>query len=262
MIEKIVSGGQSGADRAGLEAASFCGIPTGGWAPKGWVTQTFDGQKIADRSLSLFGLKEYPVAGYPPRTKANVQDSDGTVLFGHINSPGARLTSGTARRLGKPLIINPTATELSEWSIVHQIKVLNVAGNRLSELNADIYWIVFKTIVEAFGSKTSTLVSEIIAAQQEDALLSRLDKQRTLNKLMEECGEVIQAAAKFSAFPGNDHPSGQDSVQMLTDEIGDVLAAASLAIKVLGLDATQIEQRCKSKQKRFIDWFERQDHNT
>lgn len=161
MIEKIVSGGQTGADRAGLEAAAFCRIPTGGWAAKGWMTQTYDGYQIPDSSLVLFGLKEYASAGYPSRTKANVRDSDGTVWFGFQGSGGGKLTCNTARRLGKPLIVNPTATELSEWVTVHEIKILNVAGNRLSEMNPDIYQDVFKVIVKAFGGDLADLLSEL-----------------------------------------------------------------------------------------------------
>lgn len=149
MIEKIVSGGQSGADRAGLDAAAYCYYPTGGWAAKGWLIQTFSGQNVADLSLKLLSLEEYFQAGYPPRTKANVQDSDGTVWFGYQGSPGGKLTCNTARRLGKPLIINPTAQELVEWAKKERVEKLNVAGNRVSPDNPDIYLKTFRVIVDA-----------------------------------------------------------------------------------------------------------------
>lgn len=147
MIEKIISGGQMGADRAGLDAAAFCYLPTGGWAANGWMIQTFSGENVADMSLKLFGLKEHPEKGYTPRTKANVKDSDGTVWFGYENSPGGKLTCGTAKRLGKPLILSPTPHELLIWAEREKVKTLNVAGNRLSELNPDIYLSTFRTIV-------------------------------------------------------------------------------------------------------------------
>ncbi|MFG6101208.1 putative molybdenum carrier protein [Leptothoe sp. EHU-05/26/07-4] len=144
----IISGGQTGADRAGLDAAAYCCFPTGGWAAKGYLTQTYSGQNIADRSLTLFGLKEHPTPGYPARTKANVEDSDGTVWFGYEGSPGGKLTCGTARRLGKPLIINPsTAHDMLVWLKKNEISVLNVAGNRLSEFNPKIYQDTFRVMV-------------------------------------------------------------------------------------------------------------------
>lgn len=149
MIKEIVSGGQTGADRAGLDAAAYCYCPTGGWAAKGWLIQTFSGQNVADLSLQLLGLEEYFQAGYPPRTKANVQDSDGTVWFGYKSSPGGKLTCNTARRLGKPLVINPTAQELIQWAEEEGVEKLNVAGNRASALNPDIYLKTFRVIMDA-----------------------------------------------------------------------------------------------------------------
>ena len=74
---KIVSGGQTGADQAGLLAARAAGIETGGWAPEGWDTEDGPAPWLED-----FGLTECTVAGYPARTEANARDSDGTAWFG------------------------------------------------------------------------------------------------------------------------------------------------------------------------------------
>lgn len=55
MIERVISGGQTGADQAALRAARACGIPTGGWAPRGWLTE--DGPSLW---LAEWGLVEMP----------------------------------------------------------------------------------------------------------------------------------------------------------------------------------------------------------
>jgi hypothetical protein len=57
MIEKLISGGQTGADRAGLEAAKALGIATGGTAPKGWRIENPDGTSGSDPSLAEFGCE-------------------------------------------------------------------------------------------------------------------------------------------------------------------------------------------------------------
>ena len=74
MIEKIISGGQTGADRAALDFALKCSIPHGGWIPKGRITEE---GPLPDK----YHLKEMPTASYPARTEQNVIDSDGTLIF-------------------------------------------------------------------------------------------------------------------------------------------------------------------------------------
>ncbi|KAH3765333.1 Circularly permutated YpsA SLOG family [Pelomyxa schiedti] len=73
---KVISGGQTGADRAGLEAARQLNLATGGFAPKGWLTE--DGP---DPGLANFGLTQANASGYPARTKMNVDASDATIAF-------------------------------------------------------------------------------------------------------------------------------------------------------------------------------------
>ena len=127
-ITKIISGGQVGADFIGLELAKEMGITTGGTAPPGFQTSTGPQEVL----LKSYGLKEGeadPVT-YRKRTIKNVQDSDGTVLFGKESSPGSKLTKGAATANKKPYLSNPTAKELSTWIIDNNIKTLNIAGNR------------------------------------------------------------------------------------------------------------------------------------
>jgi hypothetical protein len=73
-ILRIISGGQTGADRAGLDWAIAHGIPHGGYCPKGRLAE--DGPIAAQYALSELGSKSYPVP-----TERNVMESDGTVIF-------------------------------------------------------------------------------------------------------------------------------------------------------------------------------------
>ena len=74
MISKIISGAQSGVDRAALEFALKFNIPHGGWIPKGRLAE--DGP-LPEK----YQLQEMPTSSYPKRTEQNVIDSDGTVIF-------------------------------------------------------------------------------------------------------------------------------------------------------------------------------------
>jgi len=84
MLQKIISGGQTGADRAALDVAIEFNIPHGGWIPKGRKTE--DGV-LPDK----YQLQEMPTASYPKRTEKNILDSDGTLILSH-----GKLTGGSA----------------------------------------------------------------------------------------------------------------------------------------------------------------------
>ena len=133
-IEKIISGGQAGVDRAALDFALEHGIPHGGWCPRGRLAE--------DGRIELFyDLKETPDADYPQRTEWNVRDSDGTVIF--TIAPeligGSALTHELAVEYRKPCLHlsriadgKAAPAKLHEFVQRHRIKVLNIAGPRLS----------------------------------------------------------------------------------------------------------------------------------
>jgi len=146
-LRKIISGGQTGADRGGLEGGRDLGLETGGTAPKDYKTENG-----SDLSLKEFGLEESAIADYRLRTAVNIINSGGTVIFGNANSSGCRLTKKLAELHRKPLAINPTVTELRQFVSRYKIEVLNVAGNRESR-NFGICKSVRDKIVKAFGEK-------------------------------------------------------------------------------------------------------------
>jgi hypothetical protein len=127
---KVVSGGQTGVDRAALDAARALGMPCGGWCPRGRRAE--DGPIGPD-----YPLRETPSEDYAQRTEWNVRDSDGTlVLLRGRPSPGTALTIERARRLGRPvLVLDPgdDAATARDWIEDEAIGVLNVAGPRESQ---------------------------------------------------------------------------------------------------------------------------------
>lgn len=127
-LKKIISGGQTGADQAGLVAGQRLGLETGGWIPQGYRTENG-----SDPSLACFNLQVHESKDWSPRTIQNVLDSDGTVWFGDSESPGGRLTLRTCREKNRPFLINPSTHELRKWLVDHHIQVLNIAGNRESK---------------------------------------------------------------------------------------------------------------------------------
>ncbi len=128
---KIISGGQTGVDRAALDIAIRLNIPCGGWCPKN--------RRAEDGSIDKkYPLKETDSAEYPQRTEWNVRDSDGTlILTWGKPSGGTLLTVKLAKKLNKPYLLidmdnNPNPDIVVKWMQDQDIKVLNIAGPRQS----------------------------------------------------------------------------------------------------------------------------------
>jgi hypothetical protein len=96
MLQKIVSGEQTGVDQAALRAARAACIATGGWAPRGWLTEAGPAPWLAD-----WGLVECPEPGYAARRRRNVADCDAALLFGDPTTPGSRGLDRDCLELGK-----------------------------------------------------------------------------------------------------------------------------------------------------------------
>lgn len=132
MIRRLISGGQTGVDRAALNVALALNIPVGGWCPKGRRAE--DG-RIPDR----YPLVETPERHYQARTRRNVEDADGTLILnrGTLDG-GTALTATHARRIGKPYLVVALEEGIEpatfrEWLAANHITVLNVAGPRESK---------------------------------------------------------------------------------------------------------------------------------
>lgn len=153
-LRKIISGGQTGADIAGLKAAKELGLETGGWMPKGF--RTLEGARPEYREL--YGLRDTESSYYPPRTALNVKESDGTVRFAtDWESPGEKLTLKLINQYKKPAhgISLTVGIELEEevkvfraWLVRSNIQTLNVAGNS-EQTSPGIEEFVFNFLVSA-----------------------------------------------------------------------------------------------------------------
>jgi len=136
-VQRIISGGQTGVDRAGLDVAIKLGIEHGGWCPLGRRSE--DGM-IPER----YELVEMESSHYSDRTRQNVIASDGTIiLYGDCLQGGTLLTARYAVQLGKPCLKVRLASRVSSeslisWIEMYKISVLNVAGPRASS-DAKIY---------------------------------------------------------------------------------------------------------------------------
>ena len=150
MITEIISGGQTGADRAALDVTIRHGFPHSGWVPKG--------RKAEDGVIgSQYKLKETPAAGYLQRTEWNVRDSEGTVILTFSAEPGggSKKTAEFAEKLGRPWIHiarsleSLPAVRLQKFVAENGIARLNVAGSRESKEPGIHQW-VCDVIEDAF----------------------------------------------------------------------------------------------------------------
>jgi hypothetical protein len=151
IVRKIISGGQTGADRAALETAIELGIPHGGWVPQGrWAEDgSLDSRYQVDESAS-----PEPAV----RTERNVRAADATLIIAHGPlTGGSALTQDLALRYAKPLLVidldkieeSAAVDQVRNWLTQTQPAVLNVAGPRAST-DLRIYDAVRRILQQAF----------------------------------------------------------------------------------------------------------------
>ena len=160
-LKKIISGGQTGADIAGIDAAIVNGMPYGGWLPKGRKTEN------GPLDLRYANMTEMSVGDYQEMTAQNVKEADGTVIFTHGKYTGvSALTSNYATKQNKPVLhldlddVSELAAieSLIDWIYKHNIETLNVAGSRESKdenIYDDVHSII-KSIINTL--KTAEVV--------------------------------------------------------------------------------------------------------
>jgi hypothetical protein len=156
-INKIISGGQTGVDRAALDVAIDLSIPHGGWCPAG--------RRAEDGPIyPIYQLQETSSRNYAQRTEKNVLDSCGTLILYHKKiSGGTALTKRLARLHTKPYLCIDLAPSLFNaeqlfmtllnWVKKHQIEALNVAGPRAST-QPGIYSLSYSFLSEALSQRS------------------------------------------------------------------------------------------------------------
>lgn len=138
-LRKIVSGGQTGVDRAALDVAMELSIESGGWCPKG--------RKAEDGKIdNKYPLQETPSDDYAQRTEWNVRDSDGTLILAfHEISGGTQFTVEMAHKYKKPCLVQdlqdsgPDPDAFWKWLEENRICTLNIAGPRQSHDPGKVY---------------------------------------------------------------------------------------------------------------------------
>lgn len=166
MIEKIISGGQTGVDRAALDIAIDLNIPHGGWCPKDRLSET-------GAIPNHYSLQETASKDYSERTKLNIRDSDGTLVV--VPTFPLQVTDGTVLTLqeleekNKPFFIVDISKgfdrdQFNSWVQQNNIKILNVAGPRESQ-SPGIYEkskeLLPGLLVDALKKKNSFRLSKI-----------------------------------------------------------------------------------------------------
>lgn len=166
-LRKVISGGQTGVDRAALRAAKDCGLEIGGWCAPGLEGES--GAIPAEFPLKETERERSPDAPAVPRsqrTEWNVRDSDGTLVMRVGNRSGCPTSAGTewtiecARRYQRPLLVcevdDPNATEkIESWLAANAIGILNVAGP--SEATAP-----------GIGGRSYALLKQVLTARRGD----------------------------------------------------------------------------------------------
>ena len=155
MLTKIISGGQTGVDRAALDAAIEVNFPCGGWCPKG--------RRAEDGVIpEQYPLRETKSLDYPSRTEKNVEDSDATLIITKGKpTGGTAYTIEVAQEKEKPYLIidleedteDEAVKMILSWVKREDIQIMNVAGPRASKVPG-IYECAKSIIAEVIKRKT------------------------------------------------------------------------------------------------------------
>lgn len=212
-VTKIISGGQTGIDRLGLEVGKELGIETGGTTTPGYYTETG-----RDESLKDFGVTEISPElqqgkrgkeFYLPRTEQNVINSDGTVYFAtNEDSAGKIATKRFADKHNKPFLLNPkSGEELRNWLIRNNIKTLNVAGNRGSKIGT-LRDTAYKVLTDALKPKSMQL---------------NLFTQEEFDKQIQSDVDAIQQVREYLTELSESDPKLADEINSKTEQFAELL---------------------------------------
>lgn len=238
---KIISGGQTGIDRLGLEVGKELGLETGGTTTPGYYTE--NGR---DESLKDFGVTEISPelqAGrkgrefYLPRTEQNVLNSDGTVYFSTDEDSAGRIaTQRFAKQHNKPFLLNPTSQELAQWLVDNNIGTLNVAGNRGSKVSPEFDSQVRNTIKTAFSSP---IQQDLFASEQ--PITPAFSTSDTNNTNIKQPA-ITDTTKGFSLEPfiNKIFPDWKSKLPNLPEELAAEFMSWSI---VPGIDAWTIKER-------------------
>jgi len=243
IIKKVISGGQTGADQAALDAAIEMGISHGGWVPLGRLTEK-------GRLSARYNMQEINAIDYDQRTELNVMDSDGTLLFSHGElKGGSALTKKIARKHLKPCL-HVDIKEVSEykaveiiksWLEVRNIETLNVAGPRASE-SPEIYEAVLNIMKSVLYPPPEKIVVKHpkCVAEAVNSLVSMMSKKEmvAISRMSEAdvsypSKNLTQFISKKFGLDTDNKPLLQSCMQISNNNDLDWAGAAAVIIREL-----------------------------
>lgn len=175
----VISGGQTGADIGGLQAAKQAGLGTGGMAPAGFRTEAG-----ANPALAELGLRQSTSANYKVRTVQNVADADATIIFDPAGSTGSRQTLEAATAAGKPVLRltgaeDDVVDQINAFLKDNNVRKVNIAGNRES-VTPGIAQSVQESLGQVFRPRSEWAQAKANRAQLDEAYwkLSRETEKR------------------------------------------------------------------------------------
>lgn len=242
-LKKIISGGQTGADIAGVDAAIINGIPYGGWLPKGRKTENGP----LDQRYSK--MSEMPAGGYQQITEKNVVEADGTVIFTHGKYTGvSALTCNYAKKNSKPVlhldldVVSELAAieSLVEWIYKEKIEILNVAGSRESKdetIYDDVHSII-KSVLNILKTAEVVSTTQTPPASEPDMQTSGSEKAQA-------------ATEEVAAQKGEDKKSGVLSGFDWTT-LYKGLSSISQKVKAWSSNIPEIKGRTNNIKKKHI----------
>jgi hypothetical protein len=195
MIKKIMSGSQTGADRAALDVAIKLSIPHSGWTLKG---------RLAENGLisNKYNLQEMPTASYTKRTEQNVMTSDGTLILSHGKlTGGSKYTMECADTHNRPclhinlntLTVNEASPVIVGWIFKNKIEVLNVAGSRASK-DPKIYEKTYQVINHVYW----------LCQVKSGATKIRLDQPKTVDEAVDQIIAEMPLSDKVTVAKGSE----------------------------------------------------------
>ncbi len=227
----VVSGGQTGADRAAMDAAMRVGLPVRGWCPAG--------REAEDGPIPLrYPLRETLERSPGARTRYNVRDADALIALAPFeSSAGTALALAEAERLGKPALIveleqTGSAEGIAAWVQAHGARSINIAGPRESE-RPGVYNVALEALMEAFILIREHVRMELVnratepSVALETTLLAHGVPRDSAGALSDELAAIVRAEGVAPAVVGV--VSGVPTIGMTDDELASMLEEPSVA---------------------------------
>jgi hypothetical protein len=197
---KVISGGQTGADLGGLIGAKALGLATGGTAAAEWMTENGANPYLLEYGLVEGEKGNTTAETYNKRTIENIRNSDGTAIFGDVNSPSSGRTVQAAQNLGKPVLHIPlntalhnrptAAQQLRDFVQTNNIQTLNIAGNRETKapgLQAAVAEIVQLGLAyQQNKQNTCNSLATVDTAQQEKPVVTNVITSPKVQNIIEK----------------------------------------------------------------------------